>query len=255
MSTTSNIFFEPELAQIKKINKINNNFFLYENKEYTNKDFLFFYKNICKNNNIKLYYYINSKANNLYAIHIISPNFNYRIFSCNLYKEISNERKKECLELAKEQFVVIYNILINNDNTNLNNLNKINSLNEKEKNFLNYIFGTNWFVPFNRINCAEGIYNLCKEEINSKTILQEFKNSPFEFLARKYLTLYQYKKSNQYSDEEIYQIFYPLDNSLIKEDIEFCNDKEFIIKKIIIELIYTMYNSEVFVNMIKAYCD
>lgn len=254
-TSKSNTFFEINLADIKKIKKINSVYYQ-ENKKYTNKDFLKLYEKICNNNNIELFYINNSKDENIYSIQIISSNLNHRKFFTELFINLSNQEKNKCLNLLIKFYIFIYeNLLYKQSSIKIETLDEINKLTILEKKFFDYLAGANWFIPFNKSLCLNGIYNLFSKNFNIEYLAIKFKNSPFEFYIRKYLSLYQYKKSNQYSNKEIYKIFYPLDNSLTEKDIEFCDDKNFLIQKIIIEPMYTMYNSSAFVNMIEAYCD
>ena len=262
MSTTANIFFEPELAESEYLTEIGK-LYLKEEQNYNNKDFLKLYESICKNKNIQLYYHINSKKDNIFAIHIISPFFEYRSFSYELLKNtITNQQKVKCFNIAKNHFDFIYELLTHKEQNNfnkitekLNLLNEVNLLDKNEKEFLYYILGANWFVPFNRVNCTKGIYKMLENDLDINSIFIELKNSPFEFSAKKYLTLYQYKNSKLYTNEEIFQIFSKLDTSLTQKEIELIEDKEFLKFKIIIEPIYNMYNSFSYINMLQAYCD
>lgn len=247
----------PEHLLINSIKTKPNNIFLEDNK-YNNLNFLEHYEKICKNLGLKLYYYNRSNLNNIYSIQIISPYYKYRTFYSEYLNNISIQRKKELILMTKNIYDLIFNSFLNNFNDlkyYMNNLLNITQLNDEEIEFIMFMLGTNWFNPFFKRENLSAIFSLCNNNSNVKQLIEKFQNTDYEFYARKYLSLYQYKISNQYTDEEIYQIFSQLDEELIKEEIALCNNQEFLFYKIILESMKKAYSSSAFFNMIEAYCD
>lgn len=249
----------PEFSLLNNEEKEYNKEIFLQDDNYTNQDFINYYQKLCQKLEMPLYYYDFSPLENIKAILIISPYKEYKNYIIKKFEKLSNYRKKRVINIANN----IYNLISETLNGTINIakikyyrsiLNKKNKMNELEQEFLGILLGTNWFIPYFTGESLAIIFELSKKEISKEYILYATQNTHFEFLARKYISIYEYKISKKYTNEEIYNFLSLMDNFITMEDVIMGDNLDYLFYKIVLEPMKYLYLSEPFQNMIQAYC-
>lgn len=242
----SNSLNEQILNNIKET-QYNTEYYL-EDKDNNNSNFLKHYEFICHKKGMELYYLNNSQDSNIFALQIISPNFIYKDYVINYFNSLTQQE----ITLVLNDIEKIYNNLIETLIFNKkHNFTILMPKNKKIEEFYLFLFGTNWFDLFNKRDNIINIINI-SNELNELTYLQ-LQHTKYHKLIKKYLTLKKYKQQN-YSNDEIYNIFSLIDKILTKDDIDQSLNNKFLFEKIVINPLLASYKSDTFQKFIQLYC-
>lgn len=232
--TMRNNYPEELLLNKQNISTYNHDIFLSGN-EYTNIDLLKHYININLINDFKVYIKDLSLTKDMKAIRIFCINKVIFPWKYNIFLQINENIRKEILKIAaqlnQEQYCSdnYFNLLeqleliMNDSFKNQNNI----ALQE----FFNLIFGYEFLrvFPVSNLDFFFSYYdNQCLQD-QSIDILEK---NRYSYLY----SLYLYKQSNKYTDEEIINIFFNgfkySNYNEIKKDLENIQDKKYVIRKI-----------------------
>ena len=259
----STSFNEDFFNKLNINSKPNKNIFLFKNnKNYSNNDFLIYYKELFKKLNIKIYYKNNSLIKNMYAIKIYSEDLIGFETMQNSINKIDNFEKTNIIYTLKELYNIINNYIINKT-IDLNKLKYILQKyiyfysNENNIFFIKTLSFNSWFFAYDTpIDLNHIVYDILSNfnDLSLNTLINEHIyewNNNLYMLLKKYIILNIYLKSKKYSIEEIKKYLKYLKIYISDEDIFNINNEDFLINKIILEPLYNQYkdkNYNIFLN-------
>lgn len=224
----------PEELLLNKIivGSYNKEVFL-EDKEYTNTDLMNYYIQLNEKNNFEIYYRDLSQVKEIFVVRLFCTNKVIFPWKYNIYLQLDETIRNDILNLAlqinqEKEYSDNYFSLLEKLEDIMNSFMFTNNLALKE--FISFIFGKHSKIfP---VSTLENFFNYYTTQCLSNPEVDEIEKHRYAYLN----SLYYYKVSNKYSDQEILNIFINIFkyNNLeeILLDLENIQDKKYVIRKI-----------------------
>lgn len=265
MNSLAGISFIPEeiFTNIKYCN-YNTDIFIDDN-EMTNYDLNIYYKNLFQKLNLNFYYHNWSMSQDMIALQIYCEDFDLSFNKYQLFKYTNKNFKHNAIEAIYNIQQLIYNSIYN-PNAAINNCNNLQNIYKElyQFNHQEYYIGNlmlnDWSYPdssnndfkiltiidiFNEINLNKNqFFNISFQIKENDYIAKELK---------KYLTLYNYFNTKNYSYQEIAKFLSYLNIDISIEDYENITNFNYWLNKIYINNVQNIFNSENYKNYISLY--
>ena len=230
------------------VNTYNKKIFI---EKKSNIDFLEYYKKICTQKNINLYYKNNSLLKDMYSLHIFSDNLLPLKNNCSYI--FSKQEKESILIYVINKYRMINYLVNKNNSLFLKEYNEFMCVKEIYDGFQidKVLERAEIYSPYplSRLGIDLGL-----EEINNNNylnILGILSDTFFTPFIKKYLILKNYKNNN-YLLQDINKIF---NSNFTQEDYNNINNNAYFLNKIFFEPIYKEYYSQNYKNFIKTFIE
>ena len=201
------------LFNIEQKTSYNKEVYLDNSKEsYSNLEFLNYYKEIIKNNNLEMFYQDNSLDKNIYSVQIFCPGLNLKSYEGEYIKNLSLEDYNNTLKYFYNWLDLIkYVASTNNSKKDLVNL--LNTFKQYNNKYNDTYFGmlvkSDWLIPFPEtkgylsFNLLDAILN---DDVLLNSCLVKGTHLLYSQSARLFCTLYNFLKA-KYPKKLIEKIF------------------------------------------------
>ena len=224
--------------------KINLKIF-YDDCNKNNKEILEINKQIANNNNFNIYYRNVSLNKDFYAVHILTnkSQINYGI---SQFFETTNQKIKDlCLYMLKNNLSLIQDIIYNN----ISSKDFIKKYYKFFENYIKYwdqdLYILTYFFEQSGLYYNIKIYPIISNLIINQHIdinqIDYLKNTSFYKPFKLLYTVVQFKESNQYSNEELFNLLNDLGIEISKDFIKNCTNLEYVIDECYIKIIKNDY--------------
>lgn len=247
------------MLKSRKVDKYNTQYFM-QNDDFSNKDFLDFYKKLVDELGFDLYYYNSSPIPDLFAIQIISHNKPYMTFRSEL---IESQKltipQRHFLLTEKLKYMNNFLGVIHSDENIYTKTAKIREHLLKKINysyaeafFLEYLEGSNWHQPLLE-NSPTPFYFAAANNLLDINQLYDCANDYYRDNNKKYIMLYDFKSKGILNDEEIQKLFINFGIAITKQELDNITDSSFFFYVTIIQTLRELYSLPEFDQMIEAY--
>ena len=261
-STSTRPAFPEKILLKTKFNcKPNDKIFLM-GESYSNIEIFEYFQKISKQLHFNFYVYDCSKTENIVALKIITDNFTTLLVDNMAAKEILNKT-------ASYNFLFNFYNCINNilsGHYDFHNILKLykNNLSPYERKFTGGLIVNEWWLLretrdsacslllnyiISNIHQLEKNYGLCAKV---SQLLFEQNDEEAYILIQKYMLLMRYVALNEYTFEELKVIFAHLGFEITFDDFNNVNNKEYLVKKIIVDPLYADYHSDTFIKYVET---
>lgn len=250
----------------KKTLKVEYNKHLFlDDKSHTNAELLYdYYKTICNNLNVNVYYRDNSLTKDMSAILIFLDKIN--TFNAKPFplEKTSNLLKKEWINRIQRYYNICNAVFsdITNHRSSLNSFMQHIIENNWEPRLsqpiTNYFYGITtfgeWLYHYHPMRTNTGILDHFANLHNKN---DSFNPVGLTDIGKKkldiYFTLWDYKECNLYTDEEIKDLFLLWNINITNEDLENYNNIDYIFYKVTIEIEQNFYDSGDYFTVLNSF--
>ena len=230
--TMRNSYPEELLLNKLVIGTYNKEIFL-EDKEYTNIDLMNYYIQLNKNNNFEIYYRNLSQTNEIFAVRLFCTNHMIFPWKYNIYLQLDENIRKDILNIAlqlnkEKKYSDNYFILLEQLEIMMNSFVLSNNLALQE--FISFIFGK--YLKIFPVSTLENFFNYYDAQCLFNPEINILEKNRYAYLN----SLYYYKVSGKYTDQEILNIFINIfkynniDEIIL--DLKNIQNKKYVIRKI-----------------------
>lgn len=258
LESLSCITLYPSINENLFLNKKNNcnpnkEIFLFKkDKNYDNNDVYYYYKELCNKLNINVYYSDNSLDENMFAIYLYSPELTHYYDAFNGLKNLPYNELYQLLYYLNLFEIKWLKYHIFDENL----VDQILSLQNVFNQRYTGIFGCPCFT----FSYGKEFENLILLMLSSNLLLPEaeiielVEDTFLEKICKKYLLIYRYSISKNYSEIEKINILNSiLDEKITSKELIDIQNKKYFLLKAILEPIYNYYHSKKYLDFIDSF--
>lgn len=242
-----NCYVDQMIGKIKEVDMPNWDVFLSGSGNFSNDELLNYYRDLEKKTGFYFYYRDNSKSDKIYAAQVMCPQMNANEIFKRYIVDLFQRYDEETLDLFFKLYLTSYNLILDyfNDCLYFDSLAIYKELFGELQKFLHqndhiefalFLMSDTYSLYGNH----ETVFWELQEELLINNILdlryvEHLRGTIFYTPYKKYYTLRYYIMTEQYSDDQLKQIFEQLKNPITDKDLTHIYDPNYLFIKIALE--------------------